>query len=139
MNSTNSKMWIYNRRIFQNEPRCSSRRLFKCYPVYLAKALRTHVHTYTKPDYLQIPEPSILHEHKYYIPKDIVHQKMKNCLTIGTEYADDIGKVIVSENRNCGKEIAGCYKTRHTSQIKQKNSQSRSLDMVMQHGKQENI
>ena len=102
---TTGEYFKTNRGVPQGD--CSSAILFI---LYLAKALRftpqTNEHSYTKPEYLQIPEPSILHEHNYYIPKEIVHQKMKHCLTIDTEYADDIGKIIVSENRNCGKEIA---------------------------------
>ena len=107
---TTGEYFKTNRGVPQGD--CSSAILFI---LYLAKALRftpqTNEYTYTKPDYLQTPEPSILHEHNYYIPKEIVHQKMKNCSTIDTKYADDIGRIIVSENINCGKEIAGFYKT----------------------------
>ena len=100
-------MWTHNRRIFQNEPRCSSRRLFKCYPVYIISCKSITIHTTNK-------------------------------RTIDTEYADDIGKIIVSENRNYGKEIAGFYKTYlpayHSDRSLQCNSAKTEEFTITRHG-----
>ena len=93
---------------------CSSAILFI---LYLAKTLRFTPQTndhYARPSYLETSEPSVLQEHDYYVPKKSIFEMSKKCLQINTEYADDVGKIVLSENGNQGKIITGFHKTLQT-------------------------
>ena len=54
-------------------------------------------HLLAKPKHLSTPEPPFLKEHDYYMNKEKLYQISKQTLQTNTEYADDVGKNIISQ------------------------------------------
>ena len=81
--------------------------------LYLAKSQKFYPHlndhTYSKPYHLQKPNPQHIQEHSYSITKEKIYKISKESLMLNTEYADDIGKNIISQN-NEGIHIANYQK-----------------------------
>ena len=106
---------------------CSSPIMFI---LYLAKSMdhNSHLldHTYSKPKHLSTPEPSFLKEHDYYMNKEKIYQISKQTLKINTEYADDVGKNIISQScntENNTKKLTDHYKLHLPDKLRNHNLQ----------------
>ena len=71
--------------------------------LYLAKALGYEEHlkdnTYTLPRYLGFELPRECQEHNYALSPIKTYELCKSSLNINTEYADDCGNIIISDNK----------------------------------------